>query len=72
MPVGRELLAEPNRRRVLQVRPPGLDDVVEGLSLGQERPRSMSIASRSDGSVASVASRMAVGITSLVLCAMLT
>ncbi len=73
MPVRGELLAEPDRHRVLQVRAARFDDVVELLSLAPGAPR------RADrtrpgcaGRAASVARRIAVGITSLVLCAMLT
>ena len=68
-----ELLPEPDGHRVLQVRAPGLHDVVELLAL--RRQRAAQILERRVESASSCdrhASRMFVGIVSFVDCAMLT
>ena len=70
--VGGELLAQPDRGGVLEMGAARLHDVVERRPLGQQRRRQPVERAERGGSVASMASRMAVGITSLVLCAMLT
>ena len=64
--VAPELLAEPDRGRVLEVGPAGLDDRPELARLGVERgPRSASSAGRRSSSIAiAAASWIAVGITS--------
>ena len=67
-----ELLAEPDRHRVLQMRATALQHVVELLALGEERIAQLGNADTRSRARASAPRRMAVGITSLVDCAMLT